>query len=108
MSALRRSGKSRRQRSALSLLGQTLGLSVLLPLTLLQLTLLSIIGILLLPIALFLKIYRRHLARQIEREIKNIEAVVSEAGEQIQHLDDVDRVVLKARMTIVKLKGKPD
>ncbi len=108
MSALRRSGKGRRQRSALSLLGQTLGLSVLLPLTLLQLTLLSIIGIQLLPIALFLKSYRRHLARQIEREIKNIEAVVSEAGEQIQHLDDVDRAVLKARMTIVKLKGKPD
>ncbi|MDQ5967321.1 MAG: hypothetical protein QG625_3477 [Cyanobacteriota bacterium erpe_2018_sw_39hr_WHONDRS-SW48-000098_B_bin.30] len=87
---------------------QSLALSLLLPLTIAQLTLLSLAGLLLLPVALFLKSYRRHLARQIEREVKNVEAIMSEAGERITHLDETDHAVLKARMTIVKLKGRPD
>ena len=71
-----------------------------------QLTLLTMAGLLLLPVALFLRVYRRHLARQLERELKNVEAVVEEAGDQIGNHTEVDRVVLKARMTILKLKGK--
>lgn len=100
--------KEKNSRDGAAMIAQTIALSVLLPLTVLQLTLLSLVGLLLLPIGLLVKSYRRHLAREIEREIKNVEAVVSESGEQIKHLGDIDRAVLKARMTIVKLKGGPD
>lgn len=104
----RRIAKRANAANGANLLGQALGLSILLPLTVLQLTLLSLAGLMLLPVALFLKSYRRHLARRIEKEIKNVEAVLSEAGENISNLGEVDNAVLKARMTIVKLKGKPD